>query len=81
MKSKIRSRWYRSNEKPLESNSSTPSTQAPFGEINLSEDQILSDDLSNASPPKASERRERPPREREVGRLDTLVIIIGILIK
>ncbi len=57
MKSKIRSRWYRSSEKPLESNTSSGSagTQAPFGEIDLSDANNLTDDLSNATPPKSIE--------------------------
>lgn len=66
MKSKIRSRWYRSSEKPLESNTSSDSagTQAPFGEIDLSDANNLTDDLSNATPPKRSDGNERPSRER-----------------
>ncbi len=66
MKSKIRSRWYRSNEKPLESNASSSSagTQTPFGEIDLSDANSLTDDLSNATPPKRSDGNERPPRDK-----------------
>ena len=41
MKSKIRSRWYRANEKPLESNSSGASAEAPFGEINPTKGKAL----------------------------------------
>ena len=37
MKSKIRSRWYRANENPLESNTSASTAQAPFGEIDPTE--------------------------------------------
>lgn len=74
MKSKIRSRWYRSSEKPLESNSSPSSDQAPFGEVDLSEDKKLTDDLSNATPPANSgkqegkQRNERDRRSRDGSR-------------
>jgi DNA repair exonuclease SbcCD nuclease subunit len=50
MKSRIRSRWYRANEKPLESSQETSTQQAPFGEIDLSQQDSLKDDLSNAKP-------------------------------
>ena len=50
MKSRIRSRWYRSNEKPLESSPSESSTSSPLGEISLSEETPFKDDLSGAKP-------------------------------
>ena len=73
MKSRIRSRWYRANEKPLESqNSSSVVSQRPFGEVSLSSDELLKDDLNdevakNASQNRAlrqpeSNRKRRPSR-------------------
>ena len=68
MKSKIRSRWYRANENPLESNASSGSNQSPFGEISPVKGETLTDDLSNASPPPTRERPQRPRGEnRERG--------------
>ena len=49
MKSRIRSRWHKPNEKPLE-NDSSPAPQAPIGEINPADVSFLSDDLSNYKP-------------------------------
>ena len=48
MKSKLRSRWYRSNEKPLESNKNSQKVNEPFGEISNT-DINLKDDLSKFS--------------------------------
>ena len=48
MKSKLRSRWYRSNEKPLESNKNSQKVNEPFGEISNT-DTNLKDDLSKFS--------------------------------
>ncbi|MFL2735837.1 MAG: hypothetical protein ACJ0E8_02550 [Gammaproteobacteria bacterium] len=48
MKSKLRSRWYRPNEKPLESNSGNQKNTEPFGEIDTSGLKI-EDDLSKIS--------------------------------
>ena len=58
MKSNIRSRWYRSNEKPLESSQGSVAQQAPFGEINPSQEDSLKDDLSNATPSSISEGKQ-----------------------
>tara|TARA_B100000212_G_scaffold333969_1_gene304080 strand:- start:603 stop:1121 length:519 start_codon:yes stop_codon:yes gene_type:complete len=60
MKSNIRSRWYRSNERPLESSPETGSfsRQAPFGEIDPSQEDSLKDDLSNAKPSSGSQGKK-----------------------
>ena len=64
MKSRIRSRWYRANEKPLESqNSSSMASQTPIGEVSLSSDELLKDDLNDEVAKKASQNR--PPRQQE----------------
>ena len=62
MKSRIRSRWHRANEKPLEAQSTT-ATRAPMGEFIPSDDQPLVDDLTNAKPP-AQNEKSQPRRER-----------------
>ena len=49
MKSRIRSRWHRPNEKPLE-NDASPAPIAPIGEIDSSNPSALTDDLSNYKP-------------------------------
>ena len=49
MKSKLRSRWYRPNEKPLESHSKSTKNTEPFGEIQTTTNKLV-DDLSNAKP-------------------------------
>ena len=49
MKSKLRSRWYRQNEKPLETSSQVPKNLGPFGEIEATGEQLV-DDLSDAKP-------------------------------
>ena len=49
-KSNIRSRWYRANEKPLESGTN-PQVNEPKGEISISENEKLVDDLSSVKPP------------------------------
>ena len=67
MKSRIRSRWYRANEKPLESqNSSSMASQTPIGEVSLSSDELLKDDLNDEVAKKAS--RNRPPKPLESNR-------------
>ena len=60
-KSRIRSRWYRANERPLESQS-TPVAN-PTGEITLTEGVVLKDDLSIATPPKGGGDREDRGRD------------------
>ncbi len=49
MKSKLRSRWYRQNEKPLETSSQVPKNLGPLGEIEATGEQLV-DDLSDAKP-------------------------------
>ena len=75
-KSNIRSRWYRPNEKPLESGT-TPQLNEPKGEILISDNEKLIDDLSSAkpNPPKNTDKKrdnnspeERKPRENRGGR-------------
>jgi len=67
MKSRIRSRWYRANEKPLESqNSSSMASQTPIGEVSLSSDELLKDDLNDEVAKKAS--KNRLPRQQESNR-------------
>jgi hypothetical protein len=55
-KSNIRSRWYRPNEKPLETGSKSTNDE-PFGELSISGNEKLTDDLSGIKAP--------PPRKRE----------------
>ena len=57
-KSNIRSRWYRPNEKPLESGT-TPQLNEPKGEILISYNEKLIDDLSSAkpNPPKNTDKK------------------------
>ena len=59
MKSRIRSRWHRANEKPLEKNGSSLQV-APVGEIDPNHLANLTDDLSNFKPAHSSD--ERPKR-------------------
>jgi len=58
MKSRIRSRWHRANEKPLEAQTSSQSNSAPMGEFVPSKDLPLVDDLSNAKPPASSPKND-----------------------
>jgi len=66
MKSRLRSRWYRSSEKPLETSSESQKSKEPFGEITPSSKK-LQDDLSNAKPPP---NRERGSQGHRKGRSD-----------
>ena len=66
MKSKIRSRWYRANEKPLESQGAgTAPNQNPIGEISIGSKEALKDDLNDESARKASS--QRPAKNIEAG--------------
>ena len=58
MKSRIRSRWHRANEKPLEAQTSSIKNSAPIGEFVPSKDLPLVDDLSNVKPPEPSSQNE-----------------------
>ncbi len=61
-KSKIRNRWYRANERPLESNSSTSlSNTAPIGEVELSSFKFK-DDLDDEMARQASRNSDKRPR-------------------
>ena len=67
MKSRIRSRWYRANEKPLESqNSASMASQTPVGEVPPSSYELLKDDLNDEVAKKASQ--SRTPKQQESNR-------------
>ena len=57
MKSRIRSRWHRPNEKTLGENGS-PKTSESIGEIDVSSTPLLTDDLSNFKPTEKSNYRQ-----------------------
>ena len=50
MKSRLRSRWHRPNEKPLESSTTNKKDSAPMGEVENT-GQGFEDDLSSKKPP------------------------------
>jgi hypothetical protein len=56
MKSRLRSRWYRPNEKPLESPSGNNQNAEPFGEIQCTDSKLV-DDLSKVKVPQTKETR------------------------
>ncbi len=58
MKSRIRSRWHRPNEKPLE-NDALPAPVSPMGEIDSSNPSVLTDDLSHYKPDEKVGHRQR----------------------
>ncbi len=58
MKSKLRSRWYRANEKPLESSSDQKKESSPFGELQNPKDGLV-DDLSKVCHQKGSQKSEK----------------------
>ena len=65
MKSRIRSRWYRANEKPLESqNSSSIVSQTPIGEVSLSSDEFLKDDLNDEAAKKTHQEHFKYARRK-----------------
>ena len=65
MKSRIRSRWHRANEKPLENGSSSTPQTAPMGEISPSNSAILTDDLSQYKPSENSSHLRAQNDHRE----------------
>ena len=67
MKSRIRSRWHRANEKPLE-NDGSPTPTAPFGEIDPSNNATLTDDLSNYKPSENSQSSR--PHQKQSSNMD-----------
>ena len=66
MKSRLRSRWYRPNEKPLETASKSQKNKEPFGEISSINEKLV-DDLSNAKPPSRSESSRQSTRSAKSG--------------
>jgi hypothetical protein len=66
MKSRIRSRWHRPNEKPLENGGTPTALAAPVGEIDPSDSSKLKDDLSNFKPEEASANQPRKQEHRMV---------------
>ena len=69
MKSRIRSRWHRPNEKPLE-NASSSTPAAPMGEINAASPISLTDDLSNYKPSENAGRTHSKKEDRGDRRVD-----------
>ena len=67
MKSRIRSRWHRADEKPLE-NDGSPTPTAPFGEIDPSNNATLTDDLSNYKPSENSQSSR--PHQKQSSNMD-----------
>ena len=70
MKSRIRSRWHRPNEKPLENGGTPTALAAPVGEIDPSDSSKLKDDLSNFKPEEASANQPRKQEHRKGPRND-----------
>ena len=72
VKSRIRSRWHRANEKPLDSKDSPSSSlQNPVGEITILSLDAFQDDLDDDSAKKASQKNlsvRKPQREKSVSR-------------
>ena len=62
MKSKLRSRWYRPNEKPLETSTVDKKNTEPFGEIQNTGEKLV-DDLSKAKPSPHNRSENRPRRK------------------
>jgi hypothetical protein len=62
MKSKLRSRWYRPNEKPLETSTEDKKNTEPFGEIQNTGEKLV-DDLSKAKPSPHNRSENRPSRK------------------
>ena len=67
MKSRIRSRWHRADEKPLE-NDGSPTPSTPFGEIDPSNNATLTDDLSNYKPSENSQSSR--PHQKQSSNMD-----------
>jgi len=59
MKSRIRSRWHRPNEKPLENHGSASPVTAPMGEIDSQNLTSLTDDLSDYKPSSNTKEHSR----------------------
>ena len=65
MKSRIRSRWHRPNEKPLENNGSASPASAPIGEIDAQNLTSLTDDLSGYKPSPHTKEHSRSRDEND----------------
>ena len=63
MKSKIRSRWHRPNEKLMDNGRSNATITAPMGEIDISNLSKLTDDLSGYKPDESSQTRPKKHAE------------------
>jgi hypothetical protein len=63
-KSNIRSRWYRPNEKPLETGGKSTNDE-PFGELSISGNEKLTDDLSSIKAPPPRKKDEIPSRSSD----------------
>ena len=62
MKSRLRSRWHRPNEKPLESSTTIKKDSAPIGEVQNT-GQGFKDDLSSKKPPQKKDFKGLPKKE------------------
>jgi hypothetical protein len=81
MKSRIRSRWHRPNEKPLE-NASSSTPAAPMGEINAANPISLTDDLSNYKPSENAGRTHSKKEDRGIaGMIDAVAANLGRIIE
>ncbi|MAL85776.1 MAG: hypothetical protein CMI23_05415 [Opitutae bacterium] len=61
MKSRLRSRWHRPNEKPLESSTTIKKDSAPIGEVQNT-GQGFKDDLSSKKPPQKKDFQGTPQK-------------------
>ena len=66
MKSRLRSRWHRPNEKPLESSTTSKKDSAPLGEVENT-GQGFEDDLSSKKPPQKKDfpGKTKSPQKRD----------------
>lgn len=66
MKSRLRSRWHRPNEKPLESSTTSKKDSAPMGEVENTR-QGFEDDLSSKKPPQKKDflGKTNSPQKRD----------------
>ena len=66
MKSRLRSRWHRPNEKPLESSTTNKKDSAPMGEVENT-GQGFEDDLSSKKPPQKKDFKAKQilPKKRQ----------------
>jgi len=66
MKSRLRSRWHRPNEKPLESSTTNKKDSPPLGEVENTGQEFV-DDLSSKKPPqkKDFQSKANSPQQRD----------------